>query len=131
MAGAIMETPVRPLAADLASPLTVAVAKLIAAVEEENGILQRHGIVLHAGFTDRKNHALRELMAAQRCEPSSACLASSRPLLRRLSDALRRNAALLKLHIAALGDISDIIIASMRDADSDGTYSRSRVSPRL
>ncbi|MFN4140576.1 hypothetical protein [Aestuariivirga sp.] len=126
-----MKSPLSPIGSRQETPLAAALLKLIDIVEEENGILQRHGIVLHAGFTDRKNHALRELMAARRCESSPAAVASSRPLLRHLSESLRRNAALLKLHITALGDISDIIIGSMRDAESDGTYSRSRSRPKL
>lgn len=118
------------LASESSTPLTAALMKLVETVEEENAILQVHGTIHHAGFTDRKNHALRELMAAQRCDSSSLSHMSCRPLLQRLSTALGRNAALLKLHIAALGDVSDIIIGSMRDAESDGTYSRSCMSAR-
>ena len=44
--------------------------------------------------------------------------------LQKLAVVLRENARLLKLHIAAVGEISDIIVGSLRDAESDGTYSR-------
>ncbi len=103
-----------------------ALAKLIEVIEEENAVLQKHQIIFHGGFTDKKNQALRELMAAQRSEnPREAALAC-RDMLQRLSGALQINSGLLKLHITAVGEMSDIIIGGLRDAESDGTYSRSR-----
>ena len=104
--------------------LQPALQKLVEIIEEENAVLQRHRVVSHAAFTDRKNHALRDLMTIQRHETSSPALSDCKPLLTRLSTALKINATLLKLHISAMGEISDIIIGSLREADSDGTYSR-------
>jgi hypothetical protein len=104
----------------LHSPLT----RLIEVVEEENAILRGMTVTVHAGYTDRKNHALRELMTAQRSETSQAAIELLRPMLQRLEVALAENAALLKLHIAAVGEMSDIIIGSLRESESDGTYSR-------
>ena len=106
------------------SALHPALLKLVEVIEEENGILSRQEVVNHAGFTDRKNHALRELMAAQRFDGKPATVAECQPLLQRLSAVLKTNARLLKLHITAVGEVSDIIIGSLRAADSDGTYSR-------
>lgn len=107
-----------------------ALLKLIEVIEEENDVLRQNRIGVHAGFTDRKNQALRELMAAQRAMLSPAAQEASRPLLSRLSGSLRENARLLKLNIAAVGEISDIIIGGLRDSDSDGTYTRGRVAAR-
>ena len=104
--------------------LQPALQRLVEIIEEENTVLQRHRVVSHAGFTDRKNHALRDLMATQRHEASGSALSFCKPLLTRLSAALKVNGTLLKLHISAVGEVSDIIINSMREADSDGTYSR-------
>ena len=112
------------------SALIPTLLKLIEVVEEENAVLQERRITHYAGFTDRKNHCLRELMAAQRLEEPHNTANACRSLLQRLSKALRENAALLKLHIGAVGELSDIIIGGLRDADSDGTYSRSRYSRR-
>ena len=106
------------------SPPHPALIRLGEIVEEENGILARQEIAHHATFTDRKNHALRELMAAQRFDASPARLQECSPLLRRLASALKANARMLKLHITAVGEVSDIIIGSLREAESDGTYSR-------
>lgn len=108
------------------SSLSQAILKLIEVIEDENATLRNRQIITHAGFTDRKNQALRELMAAQRSEPPHRSAASVRHLLQQLSAALHINGDLLKLHISAVGELSDIIIGGLRDADSDGTYSRSR-----
>jgi len=108
------------------SSLSQAILKLIEVVEDENAALRNHQIVTHAGFTDRKNQALRELMAAQRSESPQRAASFLRHLLQQLSAALHINGELLKLHIGAVGELSDIIIGGLRDADSDGTYSRSR-----
>lgn len=112
------------------SALAAALLRLIDTVEEENSILHRQEIVSHASFTDRKNQALRELMAAQRREPAVGKDSDLHPLLRRLSRILEDNGRLLKLHIAAVGEISDVIVGSLREADSDGTYSRCMVRSR-
>ena len=109
---------------DANSALGLAIAKLVEAVEDENFSLLRQDIISHAGYTDRKNQALRELMAAQRRDGSRTSVDRIRPQLLLLSQALHANAKLLKHHIAAVGDVSDIIVGSLRDANSDGTYSR-------
>ena len=109
---------------DASSALGLAVAKLVEAVEDENSALLRQDIISHAGYTDRKNQALRELMAAQRRDSGKTSVDQIRPQLVLLSQALQTNATLLKHHIAAVGDVSDIIVGSLRDANSDGTYSR-------
>ena len=82
--------------------------------------------MFHAGFTDRKNQALRELMAAQRSEKLRRLPGPAGSCLERLSAALRINAALLKLAHRCCRRMSDIIIGGLREAESDGTYSRSR-----
>ena len=61
---------------------------------------------------------------SQRREVPIATERALRPLLRRLSQALQTNSHLLKHHITAVGEVSDIIVNSLREADSDGTYSR-------
>jgi hypothetical protein len=107
--------------------LAPAIAKLIETLEDENAVLRVQRLVPHGGYTDRKNQALRELMAAQRRE-SHAAGTELRPELQKLSLVLKENARLLKLHIAAVGEISDIIVGSLKEADSDGTYSRSHIA---
>ena len=110
--------------------LSQALLKLIDVVEEENAALRHNRIGVHASFTDRKNQALRELMAAQRSGHSRAAQEACHPLLRRLSAELADNARLLKLNISAVGEISDIIIGGLREAESDGTYGRGQAAAR-
>jgi hypothetical protein len=112
------------------SALQPALLKLVEIIEEENGFLSRGEIVSHAGFTDRKNHALREVVAAQRLDSKPEKIAECRSLLERLSSVLKTNAKLLKLHIGAVGEVSDIIIGCLREAESDGTYSRGLIAGR-
>lgn len=101
-----------------------AVARLIETIEEENLALQQNRMTSHAGFTDRKNQALRELMIAQRRETANPMLPELMVQLQRLRESLEVNARLLKHHIAAVGEVSDIIVAGLKGAESDGTYSR-------
>lgn len=109
------------------SALGQALARLVEAVEDENASLDQQTIASHADFTDRKNQALRELMAAQRRDAGGGDAVALRPMLLRLSGALQRNTRLLKHHIAAVGEVSDILVRALREAESDGTYSRGNV----
>ncbi len=100
--------------------------RLIELIEEENDALRTHRAVSHSSFADRKNQALRDLMMARRTGPGEELPPEGRSLLTRLSACLAQNARLLKIHIAAVGEVSDIIVAGLRDEQSDGTYERSR-----
>ena len=113
-----------PVAA-VSSALGTAITRLIELVDEENSLLLRQQVLSHSGYTDRKNQALRELLIAQRREMTDVARSDLRPALQQLSAVLQVNARLLKHHIAAVGEVSDIIVGSLKDADSDGTYSRS------
>ena len=113
-----------PLKLPAESALQVCLLRLTEIVEDENAVLRNNRVVSHAGFTDRKNHALRDVMAVRRVAGLGSAPSLCKPLFTRLSLALQDNAMLLKLHIAAIGEISDIIVNSLREVDSDGTYSR-------
>ena len=106
--------------------LSVAIARLMDVLREENEALQQQRMVSHSGYTDRKNQAFLELMVAQRGltarDQDLSCLGDST----NLKELLQTNARLLKLHISAVGEVSDIIIDSLREVESDGTYSRRR-----
>jgi hypothetical protein len=111
------------------SAFAVALNRLIAILEEENAVLRSNAITAHTGFTDRKNHALRELMVLRRCASENVG-GGYGELLGALNRSLGENARLLKLHIAAVGEVSDIIIAGLRGATSDGTYTRNSAARR-
>jgi hypothetical protein len=113
-----------------ATALRTSLTRLLDLIDEENAVLRLHKIVSHAGFTDRKNQALRELSAARRLVLGAEITETCRPELQRLALALNDNATLLKRHIIAVGEVSDIIIAGLRDENSDGTYARNAASDR-
>lgn len=115
---------VDPLKLPTESALQVCLLRLTEIVEDENAVLRNNRVVSHADFTDRKNHALRDIMAIKRAAGLGSAPSVGKPLFTRLSSALQENTKLLKLHIAAIGEISDIIVNGLRDVDSDGTYSR-------
>ncbi len=93
-------------------------------LDEECAILQANGAQPLEVFTTRKNQLLRDLIVAQRGCTSPAALEALAPDTRSLKPALVRNQHLLKTHIDAVKGISAIIVDAIRQAESDGTYSR-------
>ena len=92
-------------------------------VLEETDALNAGGGSFHGQFTGRKNQLLRDLLIAQRaCGGSQA--AALAPKTRSLQKLLARNQRLLKAHIDAVREVSAIIVDAIRQAESDGTYSR-------
>lgn len=109
-----------PGSAAHAPSLEAAISRLTEVLEEENAALSGRRAIVHAGLTERKNQLLRDMLAVQAGQAAGQAYGSE---LRRLKTLLARNAALLKTHIAALGEVTDVIVAGLRDAESDGTYS--------
>ena len=110
--------------------LEPALSKLVEVVRDENMLLREQRIVSHAGFADRKNQALRELMAVQKRDALAAADERIKSMLKTLASVLQENARLLKQHISVVGEISDVIVGSLKEAESDGTYSRGRAQHR-
>lgn len=107
----------------------VAVARVILdrltrLLDEESEALARRTVERHGPYTERKNQLLRELMVAQKNCASAAALAALKAQTSAVTEALRRNQGLLKVHIDAVREVSSIIVDSIRQAESDGTYSR-------
>lgn len=124
--------PERLHAAPAVSPaeaLKAAVRKLIDILQDENEVLTGGPANRHDAFTERKNQALRELMAAQPAQISADLRRILSADINQLKPLLARNAWLLKTHIAALGEVTDLMIACLRAAESDGTYSRRGALP--
>lgn len=99
-------------------------ARLTQLVREENDHLsgQRRGD--HRQFTERKTQLLRELMLAERNCRGAAATQLAGPL-KQLKLLLDRNQKLLSVHIKAVREVSSIIVDALRQAESDGTYTRS------
>lgn len=98
--------------------------RLTQLLRDENTLLARRESGFHGQFTERKTQLLRDLMVAERgCKSPSALAALAAPA-RLLKETLKRNQQLLAAHIQAVKEVSDIIVDALRQAESDGTYSR-------
>ena len=100
--------------------------RLKSVIEEEITALEQHGTVQPGQFSERKNQLLRELLIAQRTCNSTRVLQELAPKSREVQLHLSRNQRLLKAHTDAVKEVSAIIVDSIRQGDSDGTYSRSQ-----
>lgn len=102
-----------------------AIERLEEVVEQETAALKaRAGIDLRA-FNDRKSQGLLELTRAMRHIEGAAPEPALLTRLARLRAKLEDNSAVLKLHLDAVREISDAMADAMRDAEHDGTYTRS------
>ena len=102
----------------------VVLDRLCKLLEEESTALARRTVERHGPFTERKNQLLRELMVAQKNCTSPAAIVALKPQANAVREALKRNQQLLTFHIEAVREVSAIIVDSIRQAESDGTYSR-------
>lgn len=98
--------------------------KLTVTIAEENAALASGDNLPVTAFTYRKNQILRDLLAAQKASNSPAGLAALAPRYSHVKQLLDRNAMLLQLNLTALHEVSSVIVESIRQAESDGTYSR-------
>jgi hypothetical protein len=74
-------------------------------------------------FNRRKSHGLLDLTRAVRSLGNAAGAESLGPRLQALQVKLRENAAVLKMHLEAVQEISAVMARAIRDGESDGTYS--------
>lgn len=102
----------------------VVLDRLTRLLDEESDALARRSVERHGPYTERKNQLLRELMAAQKNCASAAAVDSLNAQTAAVKEALHRNQRLLKVHIEAVREVSSIIVDSIHQAESDGTYSR-------
>jgi hypothetical protein len=100
-----------------------AIRRLEAVVEEETALLRQGAVRDLKSFNERKSLALIELNRALRMMTGAEPDAALRRLLEQLNAKLEANRRVLKLHVDAVREIAGIIAQSMRDAESDGTYS--------
>lgn len=98
--------------------------RLKAVIEEECEALSGRDAAYHGQFTERKNQLLRDILVAQRGYSSPRVAEALAPRSRDLQQLIKRNQRLLKAHMDAVKEISSIIVDSIRQAESDGTYSR-------
>jgi hypothetical protein len=102
-----------------------AIERLEEAVEQETAALKSRTRIDLREFNDRKSQGLLELTRAMRhmegMQPEPALMTR----LAALRAKLEINSATLKLHLDAVREVSAVMADAMREAESDGTYSRS------
>lgn len=102
-----------------------AIERLEEAVEQETAALNTRAGVDLREFNDRKSQGLLELTRAMRHIEGAAPEPVLVTRLARLRSKLDLNSTALKMHLDAVREISAVMADAMRDAESDGTYSRS------
>ena len=104
--------------------LKQAIGRTEAIVREETAALRKGGGVDLHEFSSRKSH---QLLALKRAFDATANVPGRENMsaeMDSLRDALAENTALLRTRLAAVQEVADIISSVMRQAESDGTYSR-------
>ena len=100
------------------------VERLEATIEGETKALADGGRADVVEFTRQKRQGFLELgrimKAMERTIPSQDILARLAGFRRKLED----NDAALRVHLQAVRDVNALIVRVMREAESDGTYSR-------
>ncbi len=111
--------------ADGADAALVVVRRLLRTLESENAELSLNSSVIdHSEYNLLKSQAL---LALNRCAPKLLCAGSNAALKQALEDAvaaLETNHRLLATQLQATQAVAAIIARAIREAQSDGTYTR-------
>lgn len=99
-----------------------ALARLEKVLDEENAALARFDASNIAEFSRVKTQSLLELQRPAGLHPARDPDLQAR--LQALQQKLELNRWLLHLHLQAAKEVSSVIMSALRDAESDGTYSR-------
>jgi len=106
------------------TPVDRAIEYLAAIVDQETDVLRTRAAIDLAEFNTRKNQGLLELNRALRAlDPGSAASIAVR--LASLRTKLEVNRVLLQTHLEAVREVASVVAQSIRDSESDGTYSPS------
>lgn len=108
--------------------VTSAVEAVLRIIEEETAAIRMSGVADISRFSERKGQALMILdrfLAAGLPSSRTADFVSKLEALRRALDV---NRSLLKIHIDAVNEVSQIIVRSVQDSQADGTYAQLRKS---
>ena len=114
-----------PLAVSPALAAFLAIVERVEAVlDAETEVLTRNVPTDISDLGHRKRQGLLEMSRIMRSAASSGAQVEMRERLGRFSVKLERNRAVLGTQLRAVREIADIIALTMRDSESDGTYSR-------
>ena len=101
------------------------VDRLEATVEAETEALSRHLPADLAELSRRKRQGLLELGRVMRAFGEAGPSGEARDRLGGLAARLERNRRVLDIQLRAVREIADILADSIKEAESDGTYSMS------
>lgn len=104
------------------SQIEKAVLRLNAIMDEETAALRSKAPIDLKEFNNRKSLGLFELQNALRALDGQAPTPETRKLFDQLNIRLDENQRLLKIHLEAVHEITSIISDTIKQADSDGTY---------
>lgn len=103
---------------------TAVVDRVEAVVDAETEALAQRRPVDMAGLILRKRQGLLELSRIMRAFSGIGPQVEAQDRLGRLSVKLERNRVVLDRQLRAVREVADIIAASIKDAESDGTYTK-------
>lgn len=98
------------------------VTRLMEVVDEETAALRDRKPVDLREYNNRKAHSLLELDRAMTIAEGVTLEASTLALIAALRDKLNANSRVLGVHIEAVREVATIIADTIREAESDGTY---------
>ncbi len=101
------------------------VERVEAVLDAETDVLTRNLPSDISDLSHRKRQGLLEMTRIMRTAASSGAQVEMRERLGKFAAKLERNRAVLGTQLRAVREIADIIALTIRDSDSDGTYSRS------
>ena len=93
-------------------------------LDAETEVLTRNLPTDISDLSHRKRQGLLEMTRIMRTAASSGAQVEMQERLGKFSVKLERNRAVLGTQLRAVREIADIIALTIRDSDSDGTYSR-------
>jgi hypothetical protein len=108
---------------DPAAGMLSAIARLEGVIDEETAALQSRRHIDLDGTSRRKNRGLLELVRSTRGVGDLQRDPRIADRLTELRHKLERNRSLLQMHLDAVREVSAIIARTIREAESDGTYS--------
>lgn len=113
-----------------ANPLTSLIDATIRLVDEETEAIRKHGPRDIERYGERKGQALVHLSRGLQSAPRPAGRRDALDRLDALRAALESNRRALRIHMDAVSEVSQLIVRSLEQASSDGTYTLLRGGAR-
>lgn len=115
----------RNLSAEAAVALAGIVERIEATIDAETDAFSARRTIDLADINQRKRQGLLELSRLVPTLTAEVLDEAARARLARLSEKLEKNRRVLDVQLRAVREVADIIAATIRDAELDGTYSLS------